>query len=436
MKKRIQKILGDTDQKEILSKGFSFLGFRLGGTLIGYFFTLFITQKFGADIYGIIALGFSVFLIISVIGRLGLDINLVRFFSEDNNNSETGIFYKSVFKSFLVSFILASIIYFLKEPLVMKVFREPKPELLPYLPWILAAIPFWSLGLVSAGYFRAKKQNQAFAFFNNPSRFLFGLIILLILYNLDQDPIIIVKAHFYGVLITSLLSFGLVTYQIKNISFKSEMSSWNFIKDSLPMMLSSSILILLGWMDTFIMGIYEDTESVGIYNISLKVATLTTFTLQAINSILAPKIAKSYAADEEQNYKKLISFSTKLNFLITVAVMLIIVIFHDFLLGIFGEEFKAGYIILFIFCAGQLVNSLSGSVGIIMQMIGKQKVYQNFVIIALFINLALTFILTPLYGGIGAAVSTVISMVFWNIGCAVYLKKKMNIRSYYDPINY
>lgn len=130
----------------------------------------------------------------------------------------------------------------------------------------------------------------------------------MILYNLDQDPIIIVKAHFYGVLITSLLSFGLVTYQIKNISFKSEMSSWNFIKDSLPMMLSSSILILLGWMDTFIMGIYEDTESVGIYNISLKVATLTTFTLQAINSILAPKIAKSYAADEEQNYKKLISF--------------------------------------------------------------------------------------------------------------------------------
>lgn len=104
--------------------------------------------------------------------------------------------------------------------------------------------------------------------------------------------------------------------------------------------------------------------------------------------------------------------------------MLIIVIFHDFLLGIFGEEFKAGYIILFIFCAGQLVNSLSGSVGIIMQMIGKQKVYQNFVIIALFINLALTFILTPVYGGIGAAVSTVISMVFWNIGCAVYLKKK------------
>lgn len=433
MKKRLQKLLQDNDQKEILTKGFSFLGFRLGGTLIGYLFTLFITKKFGADIYGIIALGFSMFLILSVIGRLGLDINLVRFFSDERNDSETGIFYKSVLKSFFVSTILAGLLYLFREPIVMQVFREPKPELLPYLPWILASIPFWSLTLVSSSYFRAKKQNHIFAFFDNPSRFLFGLLLLVIFYTFSKNPIIIVQAHFYAILITSLLSLGMVIAKINTLSFKTKNNSWYFLKDSLPMMLSSSILVLLGWMDTFVMGIYEETSEVGIYNISLKVATLTTFTLQAINSILAPKIAKSYAANEEEVYKKLIQFSTKLNFLITVAVLAVILVFHDFLLGIFGEEFKAGYIILFIFCAGQLVNSLSGSVGVIMQMIGKQKVYQNFVLAALFINLLLTFVLTPIYGGIGAATATVCSMIFWNVGCAVYLKTKLNITSFYNP---
>jgi O-antigen/teichoic acid export membrane protein len=64
-------------------------------------------------------------------------------------------------------------------------------------------------------------------------------------------------------------------------------------------------------------------------------------------------------------------------------------------------------------------------------MIDKQKVYQNFMLAALFINLGLTFFLTPLYGGIGAAMATVFSMIFWNVGSAIYLKIKLNITSYY-----
>ena len=66
-------------------------------------------------------------------------------------------------------------------------------------------------------------------------------------------------------------------------------------------------------------------------------------------------------------------------------------------------------------------------------MIGKQKFHQNFVLIALAINLVLTLILTPIYGGVGAASATVVSMAFWNLGSAIYLKKKLNITSYYNP---
>ena len=199
------------------------------------------------------------------------------------------------------------------------------------------------------------------------------------------------------------------------------------------MMLSSSILILLGWMDTFVMGIYDTDQNVGIYNVSLKIATLTTFILLAINSILAPKIAKNYSENKLVEFNKLISFSTKLNFYLSATVILIIIIFNKSLLSIFGEEFLVGSTILFILCFGQMINSFSGSVGIILQMIGKQKVYQNFVLIALVLNLILTIILTPIYGGIGASTATVISMAFWNIGSAIYLKKKMNIVSYYNP---
>lgn len=403
---------------------------RIGGTFAGYLFTLFISNKFGEDIYGLVAIGFSIFLIISVIGRLGLDINMIKFFSQEKNDVESGIFYKSIIKSIFFSSLLAFLIYIFKEYIVLDLFKVPKPELIPFLPWVLAAIPLWSVTIISASFLRAKRKNNAFAFFNNPSRFLGGLILLIIFYTFSNQPIIIFKAHFFAILLSALVSFIMVVYNLKSIKLKTKINSWSFLKDSFPMMLSSSILILLGWMDTFIMGIYETEANVGIYNVSLKVAGLSVFSLQAINSILAPKIAKSYASGDTK-YKNLISFSTKLNFFISGSVVFLIIVFHDFLLGMFGEAFKAGYIILFIFCLGQIINSFSGSVGVILQMIGKQKIYQNFVLLALIINLILTFILTPIYGGIGAATSTVISMIVWNLGSAIYLKRKLNIISYY-----
>lgn len=430
---RLHHILKDSDYKEILSKGFSYVLIRVLGILISYAFTVYITKVFGASIFGLFSIAISIFMIVSVIGRLGLDINLVKYYSVDKNIQDTGLFYRTLLKSFLLSTIICVIIYFLRFYITNDLFNVPKPELIPYLNWILLSIPFWSITMICSSISRAQKDIKWFSFISLVSRFLFSFIALFVLLSFVNNPIVAAKAHFYGILVTSVIAIIHTSITLKKITFKSRTNSWQFIQDSLPMMFSSSILIFLGWMDTFVMGVYETDHNVGIYNVCLKIATLTSFTLLAINSILAPKIAKNYNENNTQQYKRLIGFSTKLNFLVSSAVILVILIFNKFLLSIFGEEFIEGSVILYILCAGQMVNSFSGSVGIILQMIGKQKVYQNFVFAALLINLVLTLIFTPIYGGIGAASATVFSMAFWNLGSAIYLKKSLNIISYYNP---
>ena len=430
---KLKNILVDSDFKEILSKGLSYILIRGFGIVISYAFTAYITKNFGASIFGLFSIAISIFMIASVVGRLGVDIHLVKFFSVKDNLNDTGLFYKSLLKSFFISGLISIVIYLLRFQIANELFKVPKPEVIPYLNWILLSIPFWSITLISSSVSRAQKNIKWFSFISLVSRFLFSFIVLLVLVSFTSDPIIVAKAHFCGIAITSVLSIIHTANSLKTISIKSKTNSWAFLKDSLPMMLSSSILIFLGWMDTFVMGVFESESNVGIYNVCIKVATITSFTLLAINSILAPKIANSYAEKDEDNYKKLIRFSTKLNFLVSSFVLLGILVFNKFLLSIFGEEFITGQAILFILCGGQIVNSFAGSVGIILQMIGKQRVYQNFVITALLINLILTIILTPIYGGIGAAIATVISMAFWNLGCAIYLKIKLQITSYYNP---
>lgn len=431
MLKILQKYIGD-ENLEVLSKGSFFLIIRIVGAAIGYIFTIYITNKFGSDFYGLLALSFSFFLIISVFGRLGLDVNIVRYFSQKKNENETLLFYKSIFISFLVSCFFSLVIFFLKDLIVNHLYKDKKPELLNYLPWILLSIPFWNIALVCSSYLRAKKLNSYFAFINYPSRFFFSLLFIILLINIfGNDYNYVFIGHFIAVLFTAILSIFLCVRKLNHKNLKSQISTYFFLKDSFPMFLSSSILILLGLIDTQVMGIYETNTNIGIYSVCLKLASLTTFSLQAINSILAPKISKSFNEGGDK-YKDLIRFSTQLNFLISTILVTIILLFQNYLLSLFGDEFIKGSLILIIFCIGQIINSFSGSVGVILQMLGKQKVYQNFVIVALMINVVLTFILTPTYGGVGAALSTVVSMVFWNIGSVVYLKTKMGIQSYFS----
>jgi len=429
--KLLQKYLGDKESNEIVSKGFSFLLIRIGGTLLSFAFTLYITNTFGKTDWGLMALGFSIFTIISIFGRVGLDLNLVKFYSQDQNLRDTGLFYRSWFKVFLFSSLLSFVIYLFGETLVNDVFFEPKPDLLPYLNWLLLSIPFWSTVFVSAAIMRARKMNKAFAFYTLVGRFAILLVIILIVTH--HKALFVLKAHLISLIILAIAGLIHAIIILKKPTFKTEQNAWVFVKESLPMMLSSSILVLMSWMDTFVMGVYENETEVGIYNVAVKVTTLSAFSLQAINSILAPKIAKSYADNEPLTYKKLIQFSTKINFFITFIVVGLIIVLSPFLLGLFGDGFEAGIGVLVILCVGQLVNSLSGSVGVVMQMIGEQKMYQYFIVSALAINLILTLILTPIYGGVGAATATVVSMVFWNISGAFYLKRNKQIQTYFKP---
>lgn len=432
IKIRIQNQFKDSDKKEILSKGFSFLVFSLSGTLAGYLFTLFVARNFGASVNGLIAISFSIFMMATMLGRLGIDINLVKYYSDENViRADTGTFFKMLLKALVFSSLIGVSVYLLRDLIAIKIFG--KEQLIPYLKWISFAIPLWVSTLLCASFFRAIRKNKTYAFLNNAGRFLVTLILAVGLYYfISKDELITIQAHFYALVCLGIGSFIAVLFYLKPIRIKSDYNSWKFLRESFPMMLSSAILVVLGWIDTFILGIFESDDVVGIYSVSLKIATLTSFGLQAINSILAPKISAAYKQEDMITFKKLIRFSTRLNFLITLLLISVIIIFHCYILEFFGEEFLAGSIILLILSIGQVVNSLSGSVGVILQMTGHQTKFRNFVLIALITNIILNLIFTPIYGAIGIAVSTVISMALWNLLGTIYLKKKLNIITYYN----
>jgi O-antigen/teichoic acid export membrane protein len=56
------------------------------------------------------------------------------------------------------------------------------------------------------------------------------------------------------------------------------------LRTSIPVLLVTSMNLVMGWTDILVLGIWADAKEVGIYGISMRIALLTAFVLGAINA--------------------------------------------------------------------------------------------------------------------------------------------------------
>ena len=197
------------------------------------------------------------------------------------------------------------------------------------------------------------------------------------------------------------------------------------------MMLSSSVLLLMAWSDTIMLGIFKTEVDVGVYNVALKLAMSTGIVLGAVNSIVAPKISETFNNDRIDEFRKLIKKSTRIIFFCTFPILIILLLFPKLLLSFFGAEFVIARTTLLILLIGQVVNAMSGSVGFILQMTGKEKVYQNILLIALLSNIGLNLYLIPRYGIEGAAIASAFSLLLWNFSSVYYIYRKYQVLTFF-----
>ena len=439
MNKRIKRIFTSPDRKEIASKSLVFVIYRVLGLILGYAFALLVTNYYGSAVYGLVTLSFTVFMILAIVGKAGMDLNLTRYtaLGSIEKNDLSGLLNRTQLVSLALSATISALIILNKSYISREIFNKPQFE--EYLFWAALTFPIWSLILIQSGFYRGLKKNTLFAIFNAFGRFASTLILLvaalfLIEGDIETMPVI---THFAGLLV--LLG---ICYYITNgrwgypLTLNKEVNFRKFLLDSRPMLVSSLTFILLSWVDRIFIGIYLTEEDVAIYDIAAKLALLISFNLDAVNSILAPKVVEHFSKKDKESLRNTVRFTVGISTIISFLIFALLIVFQDFLLGLFGEEFKAGSWILIILGSGQLLNCLCGSVGIILQMTGHQRVYQKILLIGLSVNLILNFALVTTFGIKGVAFATFGSLIFWNILGVFYVKKFVGINSYFDPMVY
>jgi len=127
--------------------------------------------------------------------------------------------------------------------------------------------------------------------------------------------------------------------------------------------------------------------------------------------------------------------SLEFRFFTSLPIFLIVFIAPNWIMSLFGPEFTIGVSALLLMAFSQLINSLSGSVGYIMQMTNNQKMFQYIIISSSVLNILLNYLLIPIYGIDGAAFSSMVSMIVWNMVTVIFIKQKLGFLAIYTPVN-
>ena len=447
MKTKIKNTLKDKDFLEIIKgSGISFF-LRFGGLAVGYLLTLVIAHLFGAKGLGDYVLAITVLRLFTLLAKLGLDTTSIRFIASFASQDKwTSIFR---FRKQVVSILsLSSIV----SSLLMYCFAEPIADLInanyKYIQlnaFLVLPMSFFMLHYQSL---RGLKRIAEFSFFYRMSQALFSVISIVIIYQFFTTSDVPVYAYFVSVLIVSLLSFFAFTYWLNKRSNGKESADLeiksyaNLLKISIPLMFAQSVQFIMAWTDKLMLGNMTTPEEVGVYHTAFKLSMFASIALMSVNSIASPKFAEMYAENNMKGLKKVVHQSTKMIFLTSVPLVFIFFIFPDFLLGLFGEEFKVGVTAFIFLSCGRLISSFSGSVGTILQMTGNQNIYAKILFIGAILNITLNLILIPetsplaslnIVGMNGAAFASMSSLIIWNLSMVFIVKKKFGFYTFYIP---
>tara|TARA_B110000211_G_scaffold234693_1_gene305663 strand:- start:5979 stop:7256 length:1278 start_codon:yes stop_codon:yes gene_type:complete len=254
-----------------------------------------------------------------------------------------------------------------------------------------------------------------------------------ILFNTAFTALLLIKVQIFTSVLTMLLGLYLIHKNTPREIFKVEpnysFKKWN--RALLPFSLMFFISTMNSELANVVLGYFKEKETVGFFKVALQGITLVTLGMTAVNSILGPKIAKSYRKNNIAEAQELLKKSVRLNVCFSIPIALLLIVFGEWLITIFfGESFKPAYQILCILCVGQIINIFLGSVGLVLNMTGNERNSLKSLFITLVINMILLFTLVPIYGSVGAALSVSISLVIWNLLMSFEVHKLTKLKTW------
>lgn len=229
--------------------------------------------------------------------------------------------------------------------------------------------------------------------------------------------------------LTGIISFLILKFQLlkKAILFPVK-TNWGRVKGMLNeskfLAVAGLGFVLYSYSDQLIINFFHGDTATGYYGVAYQIIILGVLLSGVIRNALDPFLSKN------QDYKKVIKLR---NYTTIAGIALFLIVFFlspYFTVLLFGKNYEKSAIITQILSFTYLPMFFNISLGNLIIMKGKQKMYACLLFSSLLFNVALNIIFVPRYSYLAAAVSTVLAELLLAVLFYAYIaKKKHNLFS-------
>lgn len=407
------------------------------GAICSLGLSVLISHLFSVEEVGLYYLAVSVFALVSVLCKFGLENALIKYISIYNESNKGGTIKEILKKSLklVLGISIISIFIIIIFAVFISTFIFKKPMLYIYLRIIIFSVLPNSVLAIYIACLKGIGEPQKAMFLESFLVPFINMVLLMVYYFVFKNSIssFLCISYLLSNIIVSLIGGKLI---YKKISLLNDNNDETFefkrvVNTALPLLMVASTNYILGSTDTLMLGMLSTEADVAIYNISSKITMLPSMILIAINTIIGPEFSIAYKKKNFNRIKYLLHSSSRLMIVLGACISSIFIFFSKYIILLFGSGFSDGRLIIMIVSVGQFFVLATGPTAALLMMTGCEKTHRNLTFISAVMNVILNYYLIPLYGCYGAAFGTSCSLILKNLLTVYYVYKEYKIFIYF-----
>ncbi|WP_395050710.1 lipopolysaccharide biosynthesis protein [Flavobacterium sp.] len=402
----------------------TYIGFAIGGINTIYLYPVFL----GATYYALTNYILSSANVIMPLFAIGMQNTLVKFYSQYETNEERSRFlsftvlfpFLIIIPMFLIGFLFFDeIIFFLsKKNIIVK----------NYI-WL---IPFIGLCMAYFEIFYAWLRVHMHSVFGNfikevGLRSASLLLLVGVYYNwITVEGFVYATAVVYllALLVTMFYAFSI---QKPVFQFKIPVNTKSVLEYTFYIILSGSVANLLLDGDKMILNQYMNIENIAYYSVATYIALVISVPSRSMHQIVYPITAKLMHENKHEELNTLYKKSSINLQMVGGYVMLGIFVNINKLYEMVPPEYAGGILVVFMIGLSKYFDLILGNNNAI---IFNTKYYRTVLflgVVLVILTVVLNMIFIPIFGIIGSAFATLLSITLYSLAKLLFVVKKLNL---------
>jgi O-antigen/teichoic acid export membrane protein len=395
-------------------------GVIFAGTISGLFLNILIkgvlTRNLSQTDFGTYSLALTVISLTGAIATLGLHEGVPRYIAYFRGRKEDHKIQEIVVSGLLMGLVAGVLAMFISpiafEHAAAGMF-DTQENIASIIRIMIFAIPLTIFLNLAVAIYRGFDRTNVNMYFYDVIRpvSLWAFVSIAVLAGVSLHTFVLAD------LLSMVFTFSLmVVYFVRNPPFKPELElrfsepTKQLVKYSFPLLISATLLNLMTWTDTIMLGYFKSSQVVGVYSAVYPLVSFLTIIITSMGFVYIPVASRLWGEGRKDILGSLYQIVTKWCFVLSFPIFALMFVYPEaILVRLYGAEYATGSMVLRILALGFITNAYFGFNYHTIMAVGDSGFLMKCSMASAVMNVVLNFMLIPQYGMLGAAAASAAS---------------------------